>query len=289
MKVDVAPQYKRGLPGDGASSAARRTRRARRISTWSVRAHATGQLVVAIDAPRARLAAEWAGRWLTEHGYAPVELEVVRRRVAGRGREPVDPMTLQAVHESAHAIVALALKIPVQYVTLIDEADDGSGGTCTVKAPRWLMRHLRGRPTTLRTRGLERRARARRAVLRNYAIQSLAGRVAEGFVVVRRPTRTDAPGSDWNDALVCARLLGHRGKAARAFLVAMEQEARGIVQANWGAVLALGRELLVRWERRRVGSWELAEIIASAQHSSRRSPGSSSGARGSRAASRARP
>jgi hypothetical protein len=170
--------------------------------------------------------------------------------------------SVEAVHESGHAIAALELGIGVNHVTLVNEYGDGAGGECEVAAPDWLVAYLRG---TRPTRGHEQHDQKRRELLRRYAIQSVAGCVAERRLVRRPPPRATGQGSDAHDALTCARLLGFRGARAAAFARTLEEEAAGILARRWDEVIRLAQHVEARWAMRRVGPEDLAAIIKEAR------------------------
>lgn len=255
------------------------------MRAWSVRSAATGALLATVRARLSAQAAELAAGLVRFGAYT------VTPHLPGRRRgQTVDPMHLHAVHEAAHAIVARELCIGVDHVTLIDERGDGAGGTCVVDVPTWLLRHLRppkGRRRPVPVHGHEPRSEERRALVRDHAVQSVAGLVAESLMVVHPPDRSDGPGSDLHDARVLARLLGHRGQSIASFLREVQIEAAAIVYANIGEVRALARELVARWVSRRLGPTDINRTIRAARHSSEaRRPAAA--VRSSRTASRSR-
>jgi hypothetical protein len=168
---------------------------------------------------------------------------VVRKAHAARDGTWVSRETVEAVHEAANAIVAIDLGLGVESVTLCDEHGDGAGGVCEVPVPRWLLRFSRAPKSRLRpitTRGREQRDPERRSLLRHYIVQGVAGRVAERRLVRRSPARDDGPGTDAHDAMLCAELLGVRGRRIKPFVASLEKEAEVILERRRAEVVLLG-------------------------------------------------
>ena len=55
----------------------------------------------------------------------------MRARIRDGAGRFLSPIVCEAVHEASHVITALSLNIRVHYVTLVDELEDGGGGTCS--------------------------------------------------------------------------------------------------------------------------------------------------------------
>lgn len=261
-------------------------RRTRKVRVWTARSDVTGRVVAVVRALNARAAVKLAGKQLARKGLAPMAISVDAQLVGRRGRT-IDPLVVESLHESAHAISGALLKLDVRYVSMEDEAHDGDGGVCVLDAPAWLMRHLR------RPRGAARppmpRSSARRGLVHRYAVQSMSGLAAESIVLADAPMRY---GVDWIDAARCGQMLGHRGVHARAFVYVALREAETLLRAHWGAVRVLAREILRRSTRRRVTGSEVARIVRSARRSRQARTSRSRGSararpRGARTATRA--
>ncbi|MBV9946194.1 MAG: hypothetical protein JOZ69_05040 [Myxococcales bacterium] len=140
-----------------------------------------------------------------------------------RGRRILPPR-LHATHEAAHAISAVALRIPLTAVTMADAAGDGGGGSAIITVPHFLLPYLLHRKPPR-----EIHAPARRREIARHLVQTVAGFAGERELVRagRLPEMWSfsEPGSDAEHAAILARLLGARGRNVRPF-VATELEAR---------------------------------------------------------------
>ena len=164
------------------------------------------------------------------------------RRTGKRLRE----LDLEAHHESGHAVVALALGIDVDRVTV----------ECTVRDGEEEGPHMRHRATSdmlWLDRALVARVRSvppeRYALLISNLTIAWAGVVAERVLCRRAPqpfwsNRPEA-GSDADLALDVARALGVRDRRrARAFVNTFEPAARRIVVDRWSEIEAAASALL---------------------------------------------
>jgi hypothetical protein len=223
---------------------------------------ATGVYVGTVRAHTPRLAGDRGELLMEKSGLILGEIDIKKAFTTHRGGW-LSRESTEALHEAGHAIAAVELGVRVNHVTLVNEYGDGAGGECEVDAPDWLVAYLRGKRPT---RGHEQHDPKRRELLRRYAIQSVAGIVAERRLVRRPPAKaTGRHGSDEHDALICARLLGFRGTRATAFVLSMEKEADAILARRWPEVINLAQHVETRWMLRRVGPDDLAAIIKEAR------------------------
>jgi hypothetical protein len=182
---------------------------------------------------------------------------------------PVPRKYCEAIHEAGHTIVALALRIHVQHVSLVDDERDGAGGSCVVTMPAWLSPYLLPSKLTHKRRpAAEQHGPQRRALLGRFLAQGRAGYVAERMLVGIAPHpfwhREEASDTDSDAAQsrVMARLLGVRGVSIRPFVESFDPRARAILEQRWHEVVSLAHELDERFRRRRVDGREVRHIIA---------------------------
>ena len=152
----------------------------------------------------------------------------------------------EAHHEAAHAVVALALGIDVDRVTV----------ECTVRDGEEEGAHAHHTPTRdmlWLDSALVARVRSvppeRYALVINNLVVAWAGVVAERVLCRRAPqpfwTKRPEAGSDADLALDMARALGVRGRRrARAFVDSFEPAARRIVVDRWSEIEAAASALL---------------------------------------------
>jgi hypothetical protein len=164
------------------------------------------------------------------------------RRTGRRLRE----LECEAHHEAGHAVVALALGIDVDLVTVECTVRDGEE-----EGPH--MRHTATSDMLWLDRALVARVRSvppeRYALLISNLTIAWAGVVAERVLCRRAPqpfwTKRPKAGSDADLALDMARALGVRGRRrVRDFVDSFEPAARRIVVDRWREVEAVAARLL---------------------------------------------
>ena len=165
-------------------------------------------------------------------------------RIRDRQGRFLSPTVCEAVHEASHAIAALSLNIRVRYVTLVDELEDGGGGTCSVSLPPWLGQYL------IRYRApREVRDSKRRGLIERYIIQGRAGYIGECLLAGReRPYDTWKQsrhlGSDSHHSRISAALLGISRWNTRAYVESLDMHAYFILRKHWADVRRLTHYLM---------------------------------------------
>jgi len=143
-----------------------------------------------------------------------------------------------AIHDAAHAVVALLGGISVRYITLRPRGGDLLG--CAVFRPRSGRTKARARSVVARTRPFD-EARAR---------VDLAGRIAERYLLRREPPRGSDALDRTNIAFAVDHILGRRPPNGTNYAAVFEEDFDDEFGNEIGAILRLQAEKYNRIHRR---------------------------------------
>lgn len=198
-------------------------------------------------------------------------MHVYHHRRSGR---PIAESRVVAHHEAGHAVVSIALGLPVDGAALLDGTEGDADGIMMHGRQldwleAWVALHRDAREVGARVVMPMRLTPRQRRQVERYIMVCWGGIVAESILLGGRASQRwrGATYSDRLDAEIAARLLVD-ARGARAYVAARRAEARRILIARWSDVEKISRALrrrerVVRW--RELTGRELRALIHAKQ------------------------